>query len=110
MTSVTTVTLSGSEVYRVGWIPQFLTALLFNNSSLSAGQHVEVGGVLQTVNGVTTLVPHRIVLARQGQAGTWVPGSTKISTGNNGSFQLADNSTARRSPANSTNHSNDNQY
>jgi len=91
---ITTFTLNGSEVYRVAWIPQFLTALLFNNSSLAAGQHVEVGGVLQTVNGVTTLIPHRLILSRQGQSGSWVTGSTKIATGNNGSFQLTDNSTA----------------
>jgi hypothetical protein len=42
---------------------------------------------------VTTLIPHRIVLARQGQAGAWVAASTIITTGNNGSFQLTDNST-----------------
>jgi hypothetical protein len=91
---ITTFTLNGSEVYRIAWIPQFLTALLFNNSSLAAGQHVEIGGVLQTVSGVTTLIPHRVILARQGQSGTWVTNSTKIATGNSGSFQLTDNSTA----------------
>jgi hypothetical protein len=91
---ITTFDLNGKELYRIACIPSFLTALLFNNSSLAAGQHVEVGGALQTVNGVTTLITHRIILSRQGQSGTWVVGSTKIQTGNNGSFQLTDNSTA----------------
>lgn len=91
---ITTLTLNGSEMYRIAWIPQFLTALLFNNYSLAAGQHVDVGGTLQTVSGVTTLIPHRVILTRQGQSGTWVPNSTKIQTGNQGSFQLTDKSTA----------------
>jgi hypothetical protein len=91
---ITTFTLDGSEVYKIANVPITLTALLFNDTSLAAGQHVEVGGILQTVGGVTTLVPHRIVLARQGQSGAWVPGSTLITAGNNGSFQLTDNSTA----------------
>ena len=91
---LTTFTLNGSEVYKIAWIPQFLTALLFNNYSLAAGQHVDVGGMLQTVNGVNTLTPERVILTRQGQAGAWVPNSTKIQTGNVGSFQLTDKSTA----------------
>jgi len=53
-----------------------------------------VGGVVNTVSGVTILTPHRVILARQGQAGTWVPGSTLITAGNYGSFQLTDDSTA----------------
>jgi hypothetical protein len=91
---ITTLTLNGSEFYRIANLPIPLTALVFNNSSLAAGQHVAVGGALSTVAGVTTLIPHRVVLARQGQAGTWVPASTIIAMGNNGSFQLTDNSTA----------------
>jgi hypothetical protein len=90
---ITTLTLNGSEVYRIANLPIPLTALLFNNMSLAAGQHVAVGGVLNTVSGVTTLIPHRVILMRQGQSGTWVPASTMITTGNNGSFQLTDNST-----------------
>jgi hypothetical protein len=91
---ITTLTLNGSEVYRIANLPLPLTALVFSNLSLAAGQHVAVGGVLNTVSGVTTLIPHRVILARQGQAGTWVPASTLITAGNNGSFQLTDDSTA----------------
>jgi hypothetical protein len=89
---ITTLTLDGSEVYKIANLPIPLTALVFNNSALAAGQHVAVGGVLNTVGGITSLIPHRIVLARQGQAGSWVPASTLITAGNNGSFQLTDNS------------------
>jgi hypothetical protein len=91
---ITTLTLNGSEVYKIANLPIPLTTLLFSNTSLAAGQHVAVGGALNTVGGVTTLIPHRVVLERQGQSGAWVPGSTIIATGNNGSFQLTDESTA----------------
>src|ERR1019366_685623 len=90
---ITALALNGSEVYKIANLPIPLTALVFNNSSLAPGQHVAVGGVLNTTNGLTTLIPHRIVLARQGQAGSWVSASTLITAGNNGSFQLTDNST-----------------
>jgi hypothetical protein len=91
---ITTLPLNGSEAYKIANLPIPLTTLLFSNTSLAAGQHVGVGGVLNTVAGVTTLLPHRVVLERQGQAGTWVPASTIIATGNTGSFQLTDDSTA----------------
>jgi hypothetical protein len=67
---------------------------LFNNSALAAGQVVDVGGSLTTTNGVATMTVHRVVLRRQGQEGTWVPGSTVVQSGNAGSFQLNDNWTA----------------
>jgi len=86
--------LNGSEQYRIANINNPLTTLLFNNSSLAAGQVVGVGGALTTTNGVSTLTVHRVVLRRQGQAGTWVPGSTVVQNGNAGSFQLNDDWTA----------------
>ncbi len=91
---ITTLALNGTERYKIANISNPITALLFNNSALAAGQSVDVGGTLVTNNGVPTLTVHRIVLQRQGQAGTWVPGSTNIQSGNAGSFQLNDNSTA----------------
>ncbi len=91
---ITTLGLNGSEQYRIANINNPITTLLFNNSALAAGQSVGVGGKLTTTNGVSTLTVHRVVLRRQGQAGTWVPGSTTIQSGNNGSFQLTDNWTA----------------
>jgi hypothetical protein len=52
---------------------------------------VGIGGSLVTNNGVPILTVHRVVLRRQGQAGPWVPGSTVVQSGNNGSFQFTDN-------------------
>lgn len=91
---IATLNLNGSVKYRIGNITLPLTTLLFNNSALAAGQRVDFGGALSTSKGTTTLTVHRVVLRRQGQAGSWVPGSTVVQSGNAGSFQLNDNWTA----------------
>jgi len=91
---IETLTLDGTERYKIANINNPITALLFNNSALAAGQVVDVGGKLVTTNGVSTLTVHRVVLRRQGQGGAWVPGSTVVQSGNAGSFQLTDQSTA----------------
>ena len=91
---IETLALNGSEIYKIANINNPITTLLFNNSALAAGQVVDVGGSVTTTNGVSTLTVHRVVLRRQGQAGTWVPGSTVVQSGNAGSFQLNDNWTA----------------
>ena len=91
---IETFNLTGKEIYRIGHINLPLTTLLFNNSAMAAGQRVDIGGPITQSNGVDTLTAHRIVLRRQGQAGTWVPGSTVIDSGNEGSFQLNDDWTA----------------
>jgi hypothetical protein len=91
---IETLSLNGSEIYKIANINNPITTLLFNNSALAAGQVVDVGGSLTTTNGVSTLTVHRVVLRRQGQEGTWVSGSTVVQSGNAGSFQLNDNWTA----------------
>jgi len=91
---ITTLSLNGSEVYKIANINNPLTTLLFNNSALEAGQSVAVGGLVVTNNGESTLTVHRVVLRRQGQEGSWTPGSTTIQSGNNGSFTFTDNWTA----------------
>jgi hypothetical protein len=91
---IETLALNGTERYKIANINNPITTLLFNNSALAAGQVVDIGGSLTTTNGVSTLTVHRVVLRRQGQAGTWVPGSTVVQSGNAGSFQLNDNWTA----------------
>ncbi|MGA7915715.1 MAG: DUF4382 domain-containing protein [Candidatus Acidiferrales bacterium] len=91
---IETLALTGSEKYMIEHINLPLTTLLFNNSELAPGQRVGIGGELTTTNGTSTLTVHRVVLRRQGQAGTWVPGSTVIQSGNAGTFQLNDNWTA----------------
>jgi hypothetical protein len=91
---IETLNLDGSEKYRVANIASPITTLLFNNSALVAGQVVGIGGDVTTTNGTPTLTVHRVVLRRQGQAGTWVPGTTVVQLGNAGTFQLTDNSQA----------------
>lgn len=91
---ITTLTLTGGENYRIANVKlPVITALLFNNSLLAPGQHVAVGGVINTAGNTTILIPHRIVLERQGQAGT-VTVPPVVTNGNTGSFVLNDNSTA----------------
>jgi hypothetical protein len=91
---ITTLTLNGSENYKIANIRlPVITSLLFNNNSLTPGQAVAVGGVINTSNGTTTLIPHRVVLERQGQFGTVTTPPT-VTNGNVGSFQLNDNSPA----------------
>jgi hypothetical protein len=92
--NITPFTLNDSERYAIANINSPITNLLFGYSSLTPGQRVDVGGVVATNNGVTTITPHRVILGRQGQAGTWVVGSTSITSGNAGSFTLLDNGTA----------------
>jgi len=91
---IATFALNGTERYTIANINNPITTLVFNNSALAAGQVVDLGGSLTTTNGVSTLTVHRVVLRRQGQEGTWVPGSTVVQSGNAGSFQLNDNWTA----------------
>jgi len=91
---IETLTLNGSEQYKIANINNPITTLIFNNSALTAGQVVDVGGPVVTSNGVTSLTVHRVVLRRQGQGGSWVPGSTVIQSGNAGSFQLNDHAPA----------------
>ena len=91
---IETLNLNGTERYRIGNIDLPLTTLLFNNSLLTPGQRVDIGGALNTSNGSDTLTVHRVILRRQGQSGSWVPGSTVVQSGNAGSFQLTDDWTA----------------
>jgi len=91
---IESLTLDGSEQYRIANIKNPITTLLFNNTLLAPGQRVDIGGKVTTSNGLDTLTPHRVVLRRQGQAGDWVVGSTVVQSGNAGSFQLNDQWTA----------------
>jgi Domain of unknown function (DUF4382) len=91
---IESLTLDGSEQYRIANIKNPITTLLFNNTLLAPGQRVDIGGKITTTNGVDTLTPHRVVLRRQGQAGDWVVGSTVVQSQNAGSFQLNDQWTA----------------
>lgn len=91
---IETLSLNGNEIYKIANIRNPLTSLLFSNTLLAPGQRVDVGGKLDTSVTPPTLTPHRVVLRRQGQFGAWVVGSTVVQTGNQGSFQLTDQSPA----------------
>jgi Domain of unknown function (DUF5666)/Domain of unknown function (DUF4382) len=91
---IETLSLNPNQQYRIANIQNPITTLLFNNSALAAGQSVGVGGKLTTTNGVSSLTVHRVVLRRQGQEGTLVPGQTMVQSGNSGSFELTDEWTA----------------
>ena len=88
---ISTFGLNGSEMYGIGFINLPITSLLFNQSSLTPGQRVAIGGALDTSTTPPGLTVHRVILQRQGQEGSWVTGSTQVSSGNAGSFQLMDN-------------------
>jgi len=87
---INALALDGTEKYYIADFHNPLTALLFSNTTLAAGQRVGIGGALNGSGSSQTLTVHRAVLERQGQQGAWVPGSTQIQTGNAGRFQLND--------------------
>lgn len=83
--------LNGSEKYFIADFHNPLTALLFNNTTLAPGQRLGIGGKLSGSGATQSLTIHRVTLERQGQEGSWIPGSTQIQGGNSGSFQISDN-------------------
>ena len=60
---IETLNVDNTMIYKIANINNPITSLLFNNSSLAAGQVVDVGGKLVTSNGVSSLTVHRIVFA-----------------------------------------------
>lgn len=88
--SIDSFPLDGSERYFIGDFHNPLTQLLFNNTTLTPGQRLGIGGALSGSGGSQTLTIHRVTLERQGQEGAWVAGSTQIESGNAGTFQISD--------------------
>jgi hypothetical protein len=82
--SVYTVDLTQVQQYDICFIDDWFTNLLFNGSSLVAGQRIFVGG---TYAG-NTFTPTMVSLRRQGVVGALVPGSVNITAGNQGNFQM----------------------
>jgi len=87
---IATFPLNGNEQYMIHNLRLPITSLLFNDTTLIAGQRLAIGGALSG----TTLDARRVVLERQGLEGGWVPGSTNVQNGNNGSFALNANGLA----------------
>lgn len=86
--NIGTLALDGNERYGIHHFRLPFAPWLFNASSMLPGQRVTVGGTLD--NSTTPPPPdvRRVILHRQGFVGGWVPGSTNIINGNNGSFGL----------------------
>ena len=82
--SIGTFNLSGNELYFIRRLPTPLALFVFNNSAMVRGQRISVGGKLNA----TPLAIHRITLYPQGLEGAWVPGSTSVQSGNQGTFQF----------------------
>jgi hypothetical protein len=85
---ISTVPLDGNEIYRIHHFRLPIAGLLFNESAMIPGQRVTVGGTLDTTTNPPTPDARRIILHRQGLEGGWVPGSTNVISGNNGSFDF----------------------
>lgn len=81
---ISTLALDGNERYMIHHLRLPIANLLFGDTSLIRGQRLAIGGALTG----SSLDARRVVLARQGIEGGWIPGSTSISAGNNGSFDL----------------------
>ena len=85
--TIQTINLTGVTNYDVCFFDNWLTAQVFNNSSLVAGQRIFIGGTV--TGGVFT--PDLVSLRRQGVFGALVSGSVTV-TGtagsNQGSFQM----------------------
>ena len=80
--TVQTIDLTGVTNYDVCFFDNWLTAQVFNNSSLVVGQRIFIGG---TVNGAM-FTPDLVSLRRQGVFGALVPNSVTV-TGTTGSNQ-----------------------
>ncbi len=70
---IESLSLNGSEIYRIGHIDLPLTTPLFSNTQMSPGQRIDIGGSLTTSNGTDTFTVHLVILRRQGQSGSWYP-------------------------------------
>jgi hypothetical protein len=91
---ISTLSLNGTEQYRIRFLHLPVTQLLFNQSLMAPGQRVTIAGPLNTSTNPPGVTVKRVVLDWQGQQGTWAAGSTVIQTGNNGRFLFNDNSLA----------------
>jgi hypothetical protein len=87
---VVTFDVSQISTYDISFFDNWFTNLLFNSSSMVAGQRIFVGGSWDS--STSTFTPDMISLRRQGAVGVLVANSVNIVNGNQGSFQLQNNS------------------
>lgn len=89
--SPVTLNISAVQTFTICGIDNWMTSFVFNASSLVVGQHVAIGGTVDSSTSPATFVPARIRLERQGVAGSLVLNSVNATNGNAGSFQLQNN-------------------
>jgi len=82
---IATFGFNGNERFMIHHLRMPLAHFLFNRASLVAGQRITMGGSLDNASPPAMDV-RRVMLHVQGLEGNWVPGSTRIFGGNNGSF------------------------
>ncbi len=88
--SVLTFDVSAVTNYDILHMQNWASSLLFNNTQVATGQHLAIGGTIDTTKN-PPLVPARVILLPQGTDGTVVAGSVTVNTGNAGSFKLQNN-------------------
>jgi len=81
---ISTFGITGNERFMIHTFQFSFAPFLFNRGAMIRGQRLALGGT-QSGN---TLDVRRVVLQRQGLEGGWVPASTNIISGNNGTFMF----------------------
>ncbi|HKW32362.1 MAG TPA: DUF4382 domain-containing protein [Candidatus Acidoferrum sp.] len=71
---ISTIDLTGNEIFYIYWMHTSFTNMFFNSSLLTPGQHVNIGGPF--ANGAVTV--KRVVLQHEGHTGTLVANSTDV--------------------------------
>ena len=71
---ISTINLTGNEIFYIYWMHNSMTSMFFNSSLLTPGQHVSIGGPF--TNGAVTV--KRVVLRHEGHAGTLVANSVNV--------------------------------
>jgi len=71
---ISTINLTGNEIFYVYWMHNNFTNMFFNASLFTPGQHVSIGGPF--TNGTVTV--KRVVLRHEGHVGTLVANSTNV--------------------------------
>ena len=71
---ISTINLTGNEIFYIYWMHNSFTNMFFNAALLTPGQHVSIGGPF--TNGAVTV--KRVVLRHEGHTGTLVANSTNV--------------------------------
>ena len=86
---IATIDLSNNPKFFIRWMHNPLSELLFNSSTMMAGQHVSVGGPASGAQNASDVTVNRVVLRDWGFNGTVVAKSTPVSAaGVNSAFQM----------------------